>query len=150
VALFELQADRIPMSLSRRWLSTPYVELFGGLVAHTANYTFADAWSKCWMHRDQQIFQNGFGENGPTPIVLGQAHEFETLVFEEDQDRTVNVGLRGFQPMPPVAFTNINPTQSLWARVEIRFDTQTEGAGSLLWIDPQVLLRTFQWPLVAL
>lgn len=150
VALFELQADRIPMSFSGRWISTPHVELFGGLVAHTANYVFEDAWSKCWLHRDQQIFQWGFGQSGPVPIVLGQAHESETLIFEEDQDRTINVGLRGFQLMPPVSFINVNRASSLWARLEIRFDIQTEGAGSLLWIDPQVLLRTFQWPLAIL
>lgn len=150
VALFELQADRIPTSLSGRWISTPHVELFGGLLAHTANYIFEDAWSKCWLHRDQQIFQWGFGQNGPVPIVLGQGHEFENLVFEEDKDRTINVGLRGFQLMPPVSFINVNRASSLWARLEIRFDIQTEGAGSLLWIDPQVLLRTFQWPLTPL
>jgi hypothetical protein len=102
------------------------------------------------MHRDQQLFQRGFGQDGPVPIVLGQAHESENLIFEEDGDRSVHVGLRGFQWMPPVTFGNINLANSLWSRVEIRFDIQTEGAGTLLWLDPEVLLRTFQWPLTAL
>lgn len=150
VALFELPSDRIPMSLSRRWLSTPHIEVLGGFVAHTADYAFTDAWSKCWMHRDQRLYQWGFGQDGPVELPLGQAHEVEQLVFEEDQDRTVNVGLRGFQWMPPVTFSNINPASSLWARVEVRFDVQTEGAGSILWIDPELILRTFQWPLTAL
>ena len=82
--------------------------------------------------------------------VVGEAHEVETLVFEEDGDRTINVGLRGFQWMPPVLFGNLNPALSLWSRVELRFDIQTEGAGSLLWIDPTLILRTYQWPLTAL
>lgn len=149
VALFELQASRIPMSLSRRWISTPHIELFGGVLGYTGNDDIftGDLWSKCWVHRDQQLFQWGFGENGPVPIVLGQGHDSENLVFEENADRPVNIGLRGFQFMPPVAITNVNPSSSIWARLEIRFDIQTEGAGSLLWLDPEVLLRTFQWPL---
>ncbi len=150
VALFGLQPARIPMSMSGLWRSAPYVELFGGLLAHTADYLLEDAWSKCWMHLDQQLFQWGFSENGPAPIVLGQKHESMNLIFEEDEDRTVNVGLPGFQLMPPVTLANINRTATLWARLEIRFDIQTEGAGSLLWLDPHLLLRTFQWPLTAL
>src|SRR4028119_354990 len=37
VALFELQAQRIPMSLSGLWRSTPHVELFGGLLGRTGD-----------------------------------------------------------------------------------------------------------------
>jgi hypothetical protein len=152
VALFELQADRIPMSLSRRWLSTPHVELFGGLLGHTGDNDIftGDLWSKCWLHCDQQLFQWGFGENGPVPVVLGQAHATDTLIFEENGDRSVHVDLPGFKLMPPVTFTTITPGESVWARLEIRFDIQTEGAGTLLWLDPRVLLRTFQWPLTPL
>jgi hypothetical protein len=152
VALFELQADRIPMSLSHRWLSTPYVELFGGLFGYTGDDDIltGDLWSKCWMHRDQQLYQFGFGPDGPTQIILGQAHESETLIFEEDGDQSVHVGLRGYQWMPPVTFGYIYPTRSIWARLEIRFDIQTEGAGSILEINPNVLLRAFQWPLTSL
>jgi hypothetical protein len=87
------------------------------------------------------------GANGPVPLILGKAHEFENLIFEEDGGRPVHVGLRGFQFMPPLMISNINPRLSLWARLEVRFDIQTEGAGSLLWADPEVLVRTFQWPL---
>jgi len=152
VALFELQADRIPMSLARRWLSTPHVELFGGLLGYTGDSDIftGGLWSKCWMHRDQQLFQWGFGEHGPVPLIRGQAHETETLIFEEDGERAVHIDLRGFQWMPPVFCSNIAPGDSLWARLEVRFDIQTEGAGTLLWADPRVLLRTFQWPITPL
>ena len=152
VALFGLAAERIPQSLSRRWISAPHVELFGGLLGHTGDddITTGDLWSKCWMYREQQLFQLGFGPDGPVPIIVGQANEREKLIDEEDNDRSVHVGLRGFQWMPPVAITNINTANTLFARLEIRFDTLTEGAGSHLWIDPQVLIRTFQWPLASL
>jgi hypothetical protein len=152
VALFELQAERIPLSLSRRWLSTPHVELFGELIGNTGDSDIftGDIWSKCWMHRDQQLFQMGFGAGGPVPIILGQAHESEILIFEENRGRSEHVGLRGFQWMPPVTFGNINPAHSLWARVEVRFDIQTEGEGALFAPYPEVLLRTFQWQLTPL
>ena len=88
--------------------------------------------------------------SGTCPVVLGQAHESETFIFEEDGDRSVRAGLRGFQWMPPVTFGGVNPNSSLWARLEVHFDIQTEGAGSLLWLEPEVLVRTFQWPLTAL
>ena len=150
VALFELQSNRIPQSTSGRWLSIPHVELFGGLLGYTGDddISTGDLWSKCWMHRDQQVFQWGFGPQGPAPLIRGQAHESETLIFEENGERSVHANLRGFQLMPTVAVSNIDRANSLWARVEIRFDIQTEGAGSLLWLDPEVLLRTFAWPLI--
>jgi hypothetical protein len=110
--------------------------------------TTGDLWSKCWLHRNQQIFQFGFGPNGPAPIILAQANEVETLIHEEDGDRPVHVGLPGFKWMPPLIFGNVNLASTLWARLEVRFDIQTEGAGSLLWLDPEVIIRTFQWPLV--
>lgn len=152
VAVFELQPERIPQSSAGLWRSTPHVELFGTLLGYTGDDDIftGDLWSKCWMHRSQQIFQWGFGQNGPVPIVLGQADEHQSLIFEENAERTVHVGLPGFQWMPPVTFGGINIANSLWARLEVRFDIQTEGAGSLLWLDPEVLLRTFQWPLTPL
>jgi hypothetical protein len=110
VALFGLQADRIPKSPSGRWLSTPHVELFGGLLGYTGNSDIftGDLWSKCCMHRDQQLYQVGFSQEGGVPTIVGQNHEQETLIFEEDKDRSVHVDLRGFQLMPTVAINNIN------------------------------------------
>jgi hypothetical protein len=148
-ALFEIQPERLPMSLSGRWTSSPYIELFGKLRAHTDWYVFEDAWSKCWLHLEQRLFQWGFGPNGPAPIILGEQHEDITLIFEEDENRFVDVPLPGFKFMPPVTITNLNRASSLWAELVIRFDIQTEGAGSNFWIS-DLLLRTFQWPLVAI
>ncbi len=148
-AVFAIDPGRLPPPNAGFFGSTPHVELFGGLVAHTGDDDLftGDLWSKCWMHRDQQIFQLDFGRTGPEPVVLGQAHEVEALIFEENADRTVHVPLRGFQWMPPVHFRGINVANTLLAKLEIRFDIQLEGAGALLWTDPEVLLRTFHWPL---
>jgi hypothetical protein len=149
-ALFELQAERIPHTQeSRQWRSTPHVELVGGLFGYTGDNDIftGDLWSKCWLHLDQKIYQWGFGPNGPGMIELGHAHEVETLIFEENGNRTAPVSLPGFKWMPPVTFGGINLANSLWVRLEVRFDIQTEGAGSLLYLNPEVLLRTFQWPL---
>lgn len=152
VAAFELQPARIPHSASRRWRSTPYVELFGGVLGRTGDndITTGDLWSKCWMFRRQTLLQFGLGPTGPVPIIIGEGRDSQLLIFEENQDRTVRAGMPGFQWMPPVDFGNINMASSLWVHLEVRFDIQIEGAGSLLWTDPEVLIRAFQWPLIPL
>jgi hypothetical protein len=151
VAHFELQADRIPPpTVSDVWISIPHVELFGGIFGRSGNsdITTGDLWSKCWMHRRQTILNGfNFGPSGPVPIVLGQADERQTLIFEENQDRRVDFRMPGFLWMPRVEFSNINRAASLWAELEITFEIQVEGHGSDLWADPEVVLRTFQWPL---
>lgn len=149
VALFEIKPERLPASPVGRWLSEPFVDVFGGLLAHTTSGSFpnGDSWSKCWMHLDHQVFQWGFGQNGPVPLVRGQKHEVHELVNEEDDNRTHPRSMPGFTPMPGIMFGGILPAQSLWARLEVRFDVQIEGAGSFLWCDPEVRLVTHHWPL---
>jgi hypothetical protein len=152
VARFELQANRIPHSGIRRWRSTPHVELFGAILGKTGDndITTGDLWSKCWMFRRQTLLQFGFGPTGPVPIVVGEGRDNQLLIFEENQARTVRAYMPGFQWMPPVDFGNINLASSLWVHLEVRFDVQVEGHGSLLWMDPEVLIRSFQWPLIPL
>jgi len=152
VSFFELQPERIPHSPSGRRVSAPHVELFGGLLGYTGDddITTGDLWAKCWMHRRQTLLQFHFGPTGPVPVVVGEAREHQSLIFEENRDRAVHVDLPGFQWMPPVTFGNVHTGLSLWAHLEVRFDIQLEGAGTLLWADPEVLLRGFQWPLAAL
>ncbi|PWC07346.1 hypothetical protein [Mycetocola zhujimingii] len=149
VAMFEITRDRIPDSPSGRWFSEPFVSLFGGLLGRTTSGAFpnGDSWSKCWLHLDQQLFHWGFGQDGPVPLVLGQAHTVTNLLFEENAERTFARPLGGFTAVPSVMFGGVNRAQSLWSRIEVRFDVQIEGAGSLLWCDPVVRLITHQWPL---
>lgn len=146
---FEVQPDRLPQSPSGLFSSTPFVELFGGLLGYTGDDDIftGDLWSKCWLHLRQTVLQFGFGPTGPVPIVLGNAETHETLIFEENAERSVHVNMPGFKPMPAVIFGGVNRSLSVFAHLEIRFDIQLEGAGTLLWCDPEVLLRTFQWPM---
>src|SRR3954468_9893562 len=60
---YELQANRIPHSPSGLYFSNPHLNLVGGVEGLTGDSDIltGDLWSKCWMHRDQQIFQFGFG-----------------------------------------------------------------------------------------
>jgi hypothetical protein len=151
VSMYELQWDRIPHPGSRRWRSTPPIELIGGIYGYTGDddITTGDLWSKCWMHQQQTILQFGFGPSGSFPIVRGQASEVKTLIFEENGERGVRFGMPGLQWMPSVTIGDINPN-SLWVHLEVRFDIQVEGHGSVLWMDPEVVIRTPQWPLLPL
>ena len=148
-ALFGLAKERIPPSSSGRWISTPHVELFGGLLGYTGDDDIftGDLWSKCWMHRRQTILQFQFGMGGSVPVIVGNAEEHQVLIFEENAERSIHVNLPGFQLMPAVVIGGFNSAYDLWAQVEVRFDIQLEGAGTLLWADPEVLFRAFQWPL---
>jgi hypothetical protein len=149
VAFFEIRPDRLPDSPSGLWFSDPHVDLSGGLLGHTTSGSFpnGDSWSKCWLHLDHQVFQWGFGPDGPAPLVRGQAHSVVQLLDEADDDRSFPRPLGGFTPLPAILFGGVLTGQSLWARLEVRFDVQIEGAGSFLWCDPVVRLVTHHWPL---
>ena len=51
--------------------------------------------------------------------------------------------------VPEVRFQEANRVKgsTLYAQVEVRFDIHLKSAGALVWCDPDVILRTFQWPL---
>jgi hypothetical protein len=149
LAFFAIDSNRIPHSSSGRWTSAPHIELFGGLDGYTGDSDIftGDLWAKCWLHTRQTILQFGFGPTGPVPIILGEARNHQVLIFEENADRLVHVNLPGFKWMPGVSFGGVNTASTIWSHLEIRFDIQLEGAGTLLWANPDVLIRTFQWPL---
>jgi hypothetical protein len=148
-ALFEIQPERIPVSASRTWSSTPPIDIFGDWRVEISEvFGSGDQWVKCWMHRDQYLFQVGLGGD----IFVGRAHDAETLVFEENGHPNFHVYMKGSQLMPSVRFGPFNTIQSLWCRLEVRFDFQTEGEGSQIHIEhwQPLIIRPFQWPLVAL
>ena len=148
-AMFGIDWERLPHSPSGRWRSAPHVELFGGLLGWTGPYDLfdGDSWCKVWLHRRQTVFQWGFGPSGPVQQIRGQAGETQHVINEENAHRTYRHGLHGFHPMPAVEFGNVFPGTT-WAQLDVRFDVQLEG-NSFLWLDPDVLLRTFQWPVTA-
>lgn len=146
---YELHANRVPRPERPPWRSAPHVELFGELMAWTGSrgLFYGDRWSKCWMIRRQTLFQFVFGPSGPVARTIGEATDLQTVFFEENQGRTVFHRLSGFQPMPQLVLNSIFPGISIWAELEVRFDTQLEG-NSLFWIHPfDLLVRGFQWPL---
>jgi hypothetical protein len=150
-AKFELQADRIPPpTASDRWCSIPYVEIFGGVTGITGSedpFT-GELIANCWMHRRQRITNGfGFGPQGPVPIVLGEAGEWQPLILEQDNSRVVRVPMPGIVWMPPVRFSQPNRAASLWAELRILFEIEVDGHGSDILADPEILIRTFQWPL---
>jgi hypothetical protein len=147
-AIFELQPARVPRSSTGLWLSSPHIELHGAMMGYTGrpDILSGDLWSKCWMHRRQTVLQFA-SDPGRPPVVLGNGEENDVVIFEENAERLVHVGMPGFKPMPAVTFGNVNPSNSVWVQLEVRFNVQLEGAGTFVWMDPEVLLRTFQWPL---
>ena len=94
--VYAISPDRMPRSPSNRWRSTPHIELFGGVEAHTGDDDIftGDLWSKCWMHRKQTLTQTGLGGTR----IVGQREETQTLAFEEDHDRTVTWTSAGSVP----------------------------------------------------
>jgi hypothetical protein len=56
------------------------------------------------------------------------------------------VAMPGFKMMPAVTYnqSQIAPND-LWAEVEVRFEIYLNCTGALVWCDPNVVLRTFQW-----
>ena len=147
-ALFAIAPERIPVSPSHTWISTPPIEIFGDFFVDALdNWGHGDQWVKCWMHRDQELYQIGFGA---VQIPVGQAHDVETLVFEENHETRYHVYMKGSQLMPSVWLKGVNTATTLWSRLEVLFDFQTEGQGSAITIWHGGLnIRTFQWPLIA-
>lgn len=123
---FAVSADRIPPSSSGQWYSPPYAFIYGGMEGSTSPggiFWGGDSWSKCWMHRTQTLWQNPFGPPESThPVQVGYATETETLIFEENQDRTTQVAMPGYKVMPAVTLRNLNTALDLWAQIDIQFE----------------------------
>ena len=105
--------------------------------------------ASCDLVLRQKIFQWGFGQTGPVQVAVGEALSAETWVSLEDTGYSRHADMPGFKPLPSVTFdtSNFLGNEDLWAEIEVRFDIYLKQAGALLWCDPNVILRTFQWPL---
>jgi hypothetical protein len=155
IAVFELQHSRIPSSASGRWTSNPFTELFGGIVAFAPDYDLLQGHgiASCDLFLRQTVFQWGIGPEGPAPMVIGEAVSSTTLINLEDTGFSRNVAMPGHQDIPSVQFGKSDVkavADSIWAEIEVRFDIFLKQAGALVWCDPEVLMRFFQWPLVAI
>lgn len=151
VSYFEVQPERIPAA--GQLLSAPRVNMSGKFLATTGDeHLFSgDMWSKCWMHLDHKIYQPVFGGLRD----LGHHHEVQQLVNLDGDQLSEEVWLPGTRALGPIFFSgDVAPAVSVWARVEVAFHVQLEGAGSDLWLawqggSARALFNTPQWPLLA-
>ncbi|MFJ3881560.1 hypothetical protein ACIPW5_29430 [Streptomyces sp. NPDC090077] len=154
---FELQPRRMPDAPTGRYRSDPTMGLVGGVTGYVGDgdYLSGDRWSNCWLHRKQTMYQFGFaapGDDNRKIIAISEAPA-ETIFFIERtlaDDSVLDFHtFSGQFPMPSVTFTrnDIVPTQSIWVELELMFHVQLEG-NSLFWIDRELLLQVFQWPLI--
>jgi len=153
IAMFGLAPERLPSSPSGRWLSSPMVELFGGVVAFAPDWDLlqGDGISSCDLVLRQTLYQFKPSPTGPLPVTVAESVSSNTFhLYLRNTGFSRNGQLPGFQLMPAVSVHNAQlvTTETLWVDLEVRFDIYLNSAGALLWCDPEVLLRLFQWPLV--
>lgn len=154
IASFGLNPARFPASPSGWFESKPFVELFGGVLAYAPNWDLlqGDGIASCQLFLRQTIFQWGFGPSGSVPVTVAQAAVNDPWrIYLKNTGYSRRAGMPGFKPLPPVRFhrNQFNNNQDLWAQIEVRLDIYLNCAGALVWCDPNVLLRSFQWPLTA-
>ncbi|GAB3845805.1 hypothetical protein GCM10028822_04870 [Hymenobacter terrigena] len=153
-ATFELQPERRPVSVSGRYSSTPYVELFGAITGW-ANLQFCpwacdDKWSKCKMFLRQSAIQ--FVDDHGTWQLCGESTEWRQLIDLDGSGSGQTASLPGYLPMPALQFGLIRPDRSLLIDLEVSFHIQLEGS-SYIGFSPDsnpagsVVLRYFQWPI---
>jgi hypothetical protein len=154
VARFTITADRFPAQAppSGWWSSQPWVELFGGMVVFAPDYDLLEGHgiASCELHLRHTLFQMGISPQGPTPVVLGErVRDGSWSIALEDTGYSRRLGMPGFVRLPEVRFPHARHAlaDTLFAEVEVRFDIHLKSAGALVWCDPEVLLRNFQWPL---
>jgi hypothetical protein len=153
IAKFAISPDRIPPSPSGNYVSSPFVELFGGLTAYAPmrDWLQGHGIAGCDLILRQTLYQWAFGPEGPVAKIVGEAVSSQSLHNWEDLGASRTRALPGHQGILSVPFnkSQLAPADTLWADIEVRFDIHLKSAGALVWCDPEVLLRTFQWPLVA-
>jgi hypothetical protein len=150
VASFALNPERFPTSPSGRLLSSPHIELFGGVLAYAPDWDLiqGNGIASCQLFLRQTIFQWGFGPNGPAPIVVAEAQGHDPWrLYLKNTGYSRSAAMPGFKLMPAVSYnaSQVIPSQDLWVDLEVRLDIYLNCTGALVWCDPNVLLRTFQW-----
>ena len=149
VASFALQPARFPTSPSGRFLSSPAVELIGGIVAFAPDWDLiqGNGIASCELFLRQTIFQFGFGSSGPVPVKIAEAQGYDAWrIYLKNTGFSRHLAMPGFKAIPPVIYSqNQLAPNELWAEVEVRLDIYLNCTGALVWCDPDLLLRTFQW-----
>jgi|GEM_PF-4023348 len=153
-ATFELQPERRGPSVSGRYYSAPYVELFGNVYGWAnlqhCPWTCDDKWSKCRLFLRQSAIQ--FVDDIGTWRLCGENTTSRQLVDLDGTGYGHSEALPGYQPMPSLQFGLLRPDRTLIIDLEVRFDVQLEGS-SYISFSPQdnpsgsVITRYYQWPI---
>lgn len=156
VASFTLQPDRFPTSPSGMFRSSPRVELFGGVVAYAPDWDLiqGNGIAECKLFLRQSIFQFGFGPTGPAPMMIAEAKSYDAWqppLYLKNTGYSRHADMPGSTAVPAVTFSQgqLAPND-LHAEIEFRLDIYLNCTGALVWCDPEVLVRTFQWAPVPL
>ena len=155
-ARFVISPDRRPPSASGRYLSFPYVELYGSINGWTnlqhCPWFCDDKWCKCFLFLRQSAVQ--FVDDAGNWTLVGEATSHRTLINEEGNGVGVQAPMPGHLPIPPLNFGLARPDRDIIIDIEVRFDIQLEG-DSFIGFSPgdnpanSVVLRHFQWPCLA-
>jgi hypothetical protein len=150
VASFALQPARFPNSPSGSFISSPHVELFGGIVASAPDYDLiqGNGIASCELFLRQTILQMNIGATGPLPLTIAEAKGYDGWrIYLKNTGASRHADMPGFKLIPAVTYSErqVAPMSELIAEIEVRLDIYLNCAGALVWCDPEVLLRTFQW-----
>jgi hypothetical protein len=147
VAKFALQPDRFPTSPSGLFLSSPHVELFGGVDVYSPDHDWiqGNGIASCDLFLRQTVFQWVLGGASIKAEAKRTASDlFHT--YSRNAGYVVHGDMPGFTLIPAVTYSQgqIAPNE-LWAEIEARFDIYLNCTGACVWCNPYVLFRTFQW-----
>ena len=149
VASFALQPERFPTSPSGKFLSSPHVELFGGIEAYAPNWDLiqGNGIAECKLFLRQTIFQLTFAEGGPGVVTVAEAKGYDAWsMYLRNTGYSRRQDMPGFKPIQPVTYhqSQLFPG-TLFADIEVRLDIYLNCTGAQVSCNPNVLLRTFQW-----
>jgi hypothetical protein len=149
VAHFILQPNRFPSSPSGMFRSSPHIELFGGVVAYAPNFDLiqGEGVAECKLFLRQSVFQLTFGPTGPATKMVAEAQGHDAWhILLKNTGFSRHLNMPGFKPLTEVTYSQgqLAPND-LHAEIEFRLDIFLNCTGALVWCDPEVLFRTFQW-----
>ncbi|RYH37495.1 MAG: hypothetical protein EON54_19220 [Alcaligenaceae bacterium] len=152
-ALYAISPDRLPATDSGWYSSTPHVELFGGVDNYSAMWDVlqGNSLSKIDMTLRQTIYQNQLAGPGQSNRrILTQSEGTYNIMEMRNTGFARATPLPGFKLVPAAAFheSSLFRGDTLWAAVVVQFNIFLESSGSAVSSSPELLLRTFQWPLL--
>ncbi|MEU5127258.1 hypothetical protein [Streptomyces mobaraensis] len=152
---YVIGVDRLPKMGCAQYVSRPQVKIFGEITGQTTPGSFpddlGDHWSKCWLHLRQTLFEN---LNDGSRHTVEEAQDDRNLFFIEDSGDTRSYSFDSVSDnivnIPVVAMNRPGdyiPGNDLWAEVEVSYNVQIEGPGSVVESTGGMVIQGWQWPL---